>query len=117
VVRRSIKAALFSGLLFPGIGHIFLKHYRRGVILMVTALGATAVIVDAAVSQALTIVDRINSGEIADQTTAIAELANSSGDTASAVVNIAVIVISVCWLFGIVDACRLGMIQDKKDSR
>ena len=37
-MKRSSKAALLSGLIFPGIGHMVLKQYLRGSVLII--LGA-----------------------------------------------------------------------------
>ena len=73
-MMRSTKVALLSGLVFPGIGHMVLKQYLRGSVLMLSALIAFSVIVTRVFQRALTIVDRINSGDIPVETGAIAEL-------------------------------------------
>ncbi len=113
-MTRSIKAALLSGLIFPGIGHMVLKQYLRGSILMFSALIALSVIVTVTIQRALTIVDSINSGEIPVDTGVIAELvSNSTSGADSSRVNISVIVLGVCWLIGIIDSYRLGISQDK----
>jgi hypothetical protein len=44
-MTRSTKAALLSGLVFPGVGHMVLKRFLRGSILMLSALTALLVIV------------------------------------------------------------------------
>ena len=113
-MTRSMKAALLSGLIFPGIGHIVLKQYLRGSILMLSALVALSVIVTKAIEQALTIVDRINSGEIPVEAGAITELASipTSGPDAS-ILNIAALVIGAVWIIAVVDSYRLGIIQEK----
>jgi hypothetical protein len=73
-MKRSSKAALLSGLVFPGIGHMVLKKYLRGSVLMLSALVALSVIVTRVIQRALTIIDRINSGDISLETDAIAEM-------------------------------------------
>jgi len=111
---RSSKAALLSGLVFPGIGHIVLKLYLRGSVLMLFALVALSVIVTRIYQRALTIVDRINSGDIPVDTGAIAEIvSNSASGADSFIENIAVIVLVACWLIGIIDSYRLGVAQEK----
>ena len=113
-MTRSIKAALLSGLIFPGIGHMVLKQYSRGSVLMLSALVALSVIFTKAINQALTIVDGINSGEIPVEVEAITELAfmpNSGAD--DSILSIATVVVSVVWIIGIVDSYRLGIIQEK----
>jgi hypothetical protein len=113
-MKRSSKAALLSGLIFPGIGHIVLKQYLRGSVLMLFALVALSVIVTRIYQRALTIVDRINSGDIPVDTGAIAELvSNSTSGAESFIDNIAVIVLGACWLIGIIDSYRLGVALEK----
>ena len=111
-MKKSSKAALLSGLIFPGIGHIVLKQYLRGSVLMLFALIALSVIVTRIYQQALAIVDRINSGDIPVDTGAIAEMvANSTSGADSFMENIAVVVLGACWLIGIIDSYRLGVDQ------
>ena len=113
-MTRSIRAALLSGLIFPGIGHIVLKQYLRGSILMFSALIALSVIVTVAIQRALTIVDSINSGEIPVETGAITELVSNSISSAdNLVVNISLAVVGTCWLIGIIDSYRLGITREK----
>lgn len=113
-MKRSTKAVLLSGLVFPGIGHIVLKYYLRGSILMLSALVATAVIVTSVVKRALSIVDSINSGDIPPDMTAMAEMVSSSTSSADGFAeNAALIVLGVCWLIGIIDSYRVGVALEK----
>ncbi len=71
-------------------------------------------IVTKAIKQALTIIDRINSGEIPVETGTITELVfNSTGGADSSILNIAALVLGACWLIGIIDSYRLGLIEEK----
>ncbi len=91
-----------------------LKQYLRGTILMLSALIALSVFVTKAIKQALTIVDRINSDEIPVDAGAITELVSKSSSGADgSVLNIAALVVVACWLIGIIDSYRLGIIQEK----
>ena len=113
-MTKSTKAALLSGLVFPGIGHFVLKQYVRGSILMLVALIAMSAIVRIVFQQAQAIVDRVVSGEIPLETGAISELvANSSNDSDSLIPSISVIVFFACWLIGIIDSYRVGMALEK----
>lgn len=110
-MKDSTKAALLSGLVFPGIGHMMLKHYLRGTVLMFSSLIAFWLLVDGAYQSARTIVDGINSGDIALEANAILAAASASGaSTGSLLPAFASIVLLACWLFGIVDSYRLGAI-------
>ncbi len=114
-MSKASKAALLSGLVFPGAGHMLLQKYLRGSVLMIAALGASTVIIKNIVAQTLAVVDRINSGDIPADTGAIAEMvANSSSATDGFAANAAVIVLLACWLIGIVDAYRLGSAEDQR---
>lgn len=117
-MTQAIKAALLSGLIFPGAGHMALKQYRRGSVLMLGTLIALAVIIRTAVQQALAVVDRINIGEFAVDTGTIAELVSrSTSGVETATLNIATLVIVVCWVVGIVDSYRLGIVLQKNSVR
>jgi hypothetical protein len=114
-VKKSTKAALLSGLLFPGIGHLALKEYLRASILIVAAMAAVYVLTTAAVDQAMGVVDRINSGEVALDSQAISEaITASSAESDNRTANVSLFIFGACWLFGIVDSWRLGNAEDKK---
>lgn len=115
-MKKSIKAALLSGLVFPGLGHIALKYYLRGSILIIAALAALSVIVTVATRLALATVDRIERGEISADMTSLTDLATGSvGDSSSTIVNMAMIVLLVCWVAGIIDSYRVGRAMDNSE--
>ena len=49
---KSLKAALLSGLVLPGLGQFFLKRYKRGAALVLVVLGSMFVIISKALEQA-----------------------------------------------------------------
>lgn len=115
-MKKSTKAALISGLLFPGIGHLYLKAYLRGSALLATALVALSVVIRSAYQQAQSVVDQILSGDVSMESGAIAQAVSDSANTADSLVdNLAVIVFLVCWLVGIIDSYRLGARNKKSD--
>jgi len=90
-----------------------LKQYLRGSVLMLSALVAFSVIVTRLFQRALTIVDRINSGDIPVETGAIAEMvSNSTSGADNLIQNILGIVLGACWLIGIIDSYRLGIAKE-----
>ncbi|MGB5624659.1 MAG: hypothetical protein WBM61_02925 [Woeseiaceae bacterium] len=116
-MTKPTKAALLSGLVFPGIGHVFLKHYLRGSILMLPALVALSVIVKVTFQQAQAIVNRVVSGEVPLETAAISKLvAEYSSDSDSLMSSISVFVFVACWLIGIIDSYRIGAALEKQNS-
>jgi hypothetical protein len=113
-VKKSTKAALLSGLVFPGLGHFVLKQHLRGSILMVASIAALWILVKIAFDRALTIVNQINTGDIPLDTGAIMEAAADSGASpASFAQNVSYLVLVACWLFAIIDSYRLGVVQEK----
>lgn len=104
---------MLAGLVFPGLGHIFLKQYLRGSILVLIALATASVIIRFAVRQAQVIVDGVVSGDISVDSGAMTELlsATSSGSDSTAV-TVSTIIFAACWLIGIVDSYRVGVALD-----
>ena len=82
--------------------------------LMLIALIALSVILTTVIRQALTIVDRINSGEIPIEVGAITELVSKSVSGAEgSIINFATLVVVTCWLIGIIDSYRLGIVPEQ----
>ncbi|MFC1693087.1 hypothetical protein ACFL1R_06245 [Candidatus Latescibacterota bacterium] len=112
-MSNSLKAALLSGLVFPGLGYIFLKLRKRGFALMLAVLVGLLVIVVNVVQQALTVLEKIEleSGLI-DMSTIhnVATQAYSSFD--SPIFKLVLLFIIHCWVFGVVDAYRIGKRKD-----
>jgi hypothetical protein len=108
-MSKALKGALLSGLVFPGFGQVILKHYKRGVILMLTVLASLSVVVAKAVQQALAILDQIKSeGGVISMST-ISKAANQASTTSdSRMINLVLVFIVLCWIIGIVDAYRIG---------
>ena len=113
-MKRSSKAALLSGLTFPGIGHVFLKNYLRGSVLTFVALAALLTIAIRTYQRAIIVVDQMNSGDIPVDTAAVADMvANSTSAAGTFVENIAVTTLVACWLIGIIDSYRIGAAQER----
>ena len=115
-MKKPSKAALLSGLIFPGIGHIFLKEYFRGSILVVVSLASLSVVIASAYQRALLVVDRILSGDVAMEAGGIAQaVSNATNATDNLVENVAFVLLAACWLAGIIDSYRLGALQEKSE--
>ncbi len=112
-MKNSVKGALFSGLIFPGLGQIVLKRYRRGAIIVTTVLVAIAVFVMKAVAISLMIVEEMRSEsgtvDMSDISAAATQAAASSAYTA---LNILLLFVILCWISGTIDAYRIGRKMD-----
>jgi hypothetical protein len=112
-MKRSTKAALLSGLVFPGLGHMYLKRYIHGIILSVGAASAIYFIVSAVVATALEITEKIESGGIPLDMRAITDLVSQQTSAAEQPTNLAMIALVVCWVIGVADSYRQGRAYEK----
>ena len=112
-MNNSLKGAFLSGLVFPGLGQIVLKHYKRGVVLMLTVLVSLSVIVIEAVQKAFTILEKIESeGGTIDMNTISNAATQASTTSDSLILGSALFLILFCWIIGAVDAFRIGKKKD-----
>jgi hypothetical protein len=108
-MNRPIKAALLSALVFPGVGHFFLRKYISGGILTGTAGVALYILVSTAVARAVQITDKIQRGEVELDVAVIMELvANNPAGSEGQILNIATTALLLSWVIGIVDSYRVG---------
>ena len=115
-MNNALKGGLLSGLGFPGLGQLALKHYKRGFVLMVTVFAGMAVIVVKTLRQALTILEKIQSeGGIIDMSTISNAATQATLSTDSLIVNSLWLLIIICWIFGVVDAYRIGKKKDLEE--
>ena len=113
-MKNSVKGALLSGLLFPGLGQIVLKHYARGIALMLVVMAALYVMVVTAIQQAYAILDSIEAdGGVPDSDAISQAAAQAAAASDSPVIGVASLLIIVCWIVGIIDAYRIGKQQDQ----
>ena len=112
-MNNSLKGAFLSGLIFPGLGQVILKHYKRGAVLMLTVLVSLSVIVIKAVQQAFAILEKIQSEGEAISMSTISNAATQAATTSrSLIFNLVLLLIIFCWIIGVVDAYRIGKKKD-----
>jgi TM2 domain-containing membrane protein YozV len=118
-MKTAIKAALLSGVVFPGLGQIYLKRYKRGLVILILVLLGFVIIIRTVIVSALESLKEIQSGGgIADMET-ISNLARIDSAHSGINLNFILLLVSCCWLFSAVDAYRIGKrslpgIDDKK---
>lgn len=116
VLKKSTKAALLSALVFPGVGHVYLKKYTAGVSLAGVSFAAIYYLVAKAVETAFEITGKIQSGDVPLDIGAITELVSQQSSGADAQMqNLATTALVICWLIGIVDSYRAGRVREKSD--
>ena len=112
-MNNSLKGAFLSGLIFPGLGQIVLKHYKRGAVIMLTVLVSLSVVVVKAVQHALAILEKIESEGGAISMSTISNAATQASTTSGSLIfNLVLLLVALCWIIGIVDAYRIGKKKD-----
>jgi len=108
-MSNSLKGALLSGLVFPGLGQVVLKRYKRGVVIMLAVLASMTVIVVKAVQNALAILEKLEREGGAIDMTAITNAATqASTGSGNLIINLLLLLVFVSWIIGVVDAYRIG---------
>lgn len=112
-MNNSLKGAFLSGLVFPGLGQLALKHYKRGAVIIIAVLISLSIVVAEAVQKALAILGevQIEGGEIS--ISSISEAASRASTTSGSLVfNLALSLVILLWIIGAVDAYRIGKKKD-----
>jgi flagellar biosynthesis protein FliQ len=113
-MKKSLKGALLSGLLFPGVGELWLKHPVRGIALLAGVAVSLAVIVTKIGQQALAMLEKMEAEGGAVDLVAIVNLAHATSYD-DPTVKIASFALVVCWIVSIIDAYYLGSKKDLAD--
>jgi TM2 domain-containing membrane protein YozV len=116
-MKKSIKGALLSGLVFPGVGQMVLNHYRRGIAWIIGVIGGLIIIIVKAEQIAVGILRKIESEGGAIDSKTISDAANTavmSSDTQ--LIKIAFFFIIFCWIISIIDAYRIGKQMDQEET-
>ena len=115
-MKKSTKAVLLSAFLFPGVGHIYLKKYISGVVLVGASIAAISYLVSKAVERAFQIAEKIQAGGVPLDVEAITEMISRHSSGADLqLLNIATYALVICWLVGIVDSFRVGGVENNAD--
>jgi hypothetical protein len=109
MMNNSIKGALLSGLVYPGLGQVVLKHYKRGIMLIFAASISLMVITVTAVQQALIILEKIESASgIIDMDRILDAVSQASNSSDSQIYNSMLALLILCWIIWIVDGYMIG---------
>jgi hypothetical protein len=112
-MKKSLKAALLSGLVFPGLGQFWLKHAWRGIAQLLAASASLAVIVTKVAQQAFAILEKVESEGGAVDLVAIVNAAHATS-TDNVVIWWATVAMFVSWLVSVIDAYLLGSKEDQR---
>ena len=115
-MNNSLKGAFLSGLIFPGLGQVVLKHYKSGAVIMLTVSVSLSILVVKAVQHALAILEKIESeGGAIDMSTILNATIQASTTSESLIFKLLLLLIIFCCIIGVVDAYRIGRKKDLED--
>jgi TM2 domain-containing membrane protein YozV len=118
MMKKSLKGVLLSGLVFPGYGQFVMKHYIRGIALMLMCLTGL-VVIGVKVRQQISIVfEKIEYGDGAIDMSEILNAVNLAGTASGDVIyRFASLLLLFCWIIGIIDAYRIGRKKDLEEQQ
>ena len=114
-MKNATKGALFSGLVFPGLGQIVLKRKMRGWMIVLIVVTSLYFLVTKIVETALAIVDDVQSqGGIIDVSELAATATQLTSNSTELTLNFLFLLIIFCWIASSIDAYRIGKQMDHK---
>ncbi|WP_296001365.1 hypothetical protein [Rugamonas sp.] len=105
--KNTIKAALMSALLFPGLGHLALKRGRRGCVFLLPCALAVLYVLRHVLQLVTTLADEINAGTLQLDPQLISDRVDATVNALPGM-NVALVVCVLCWAGSIADAFWLG---------
>lgn len=113
-MKKSVEAALYSGLLFPGSGHFILKRVQRGLIFFIPSFAGLLYLVNDAINKASNIADQIIQGSVSLDPNSLSNLITAqSSDAELLAMQVLTWTLGIIWVAGIIDAYRLGKKLDQ----
>jgi hypothetical protein len=117
-MKKPMKVALLSGLVFPGIGHFVLKKYYRAFTFALSFAVLLSIYINDVFYKTQLIVEKIQQGKIALNANAISQaIENLSIGYNSEQLNLLGYVLLSIWLLAIVDAYRVAVPLAKVETK
>ncbi|GFO59834.1 hypothetical protein GMST_21590 [Geomonas silvestris] len=115
-MKNSLKGALLSGLIFPGLGQFWLKRRVWGTVLLLSTLGTLAVISLKLTERAYRLVEQAEAEGGQVDLVAVAKTVQAAS-YADPQVRISWLVLLAVWLVGVLHAFWEGMKLDRDGKR
>jgi len=116
MTNNSLKGAILSGLVFPGLGQIFLKHHKRGIALILTVSLSMVVIIVKSVQLSLDMLEQIMlKGGVINMKTISYTATEALRSSDSLISKLSFLLMALCWIVGIIDAYITGRKKDIKE--
>jgi hypothetical protein len=117
-MNNAMKGLMLSGMVFPGLGQVVLKRYKRGIALMLAVLACLVMLTVEAIERALVILEKIEAtGEIIDLAQITDAATQATTSSANWILNGIFLLIVLIWIAGSVDAYRIGKQKDQLEHK
>lgn len=114
-MKNSLKGALLSGLVFPGLGQVVLRHYRRGIAFILMLSIILLAIVVKAIQQAFPILEKIEAqGGVLSGNTIRNAVTQASIPSESLTLKVLLFLLTFGWIIAVVDGYRVGKKKDRE---
>lgn len=105
----ALKAALLSGLVWPGLGQAVLGRRRRAAVFALATLGCLVALVVLLVRLSLRVLGDVQvSGGAIDTATVTAAVHEAAAEGATLGFRAALVLLALIWIAGVVDGWRCG---------
>jgi hypothetical protein len=107
-MKKPLKAALFSALIFPGAGQLLLKKYISATYFAAFFGVGLYLLFSNLFARAQDIIDKVQRGEMSADLATITEIVHQQSTIATGSLSPALIILLIAWLVSIVEAYRVG---------
>jgi TM2 domain-containing membrane protein YozV len=115
-MKKSFTAILLSALVYPGVGHFFLKKTYRGILFSGIASICLYFLLLKVVVLSQEVANKILNGEIEPDLVSISEtILNLLDESGVHQLNTVTLILILCWLIALVDSYRLGRKSDSEN--
>lgn len=112
-MKKPLKAALFSALIFPGAGQLLLKKYLSAIYFAAFASVGLYLLFSKLFARVQVILEQVQSGEISADIAAIMAAVHQQTASATESLSPALVILMVAWLVSVVEAYRVGAKNDR----
>ncbi len=108
-MNQSTKAALLSGLIFPGVGQISVGHIKRGWFIIAVVCLYLYLIISEIIHKMYSAIAEMQESGAAMDTEAVSKMTSDvMSFSANTYLNVVLILLIVTWIVSVIDAYILG---------
>jgi len=106
-MKKPFKAILVSALVYPGLGHIFLKYYTQGLLIIASFSLPLWFIISDVITKTNQVIAEVQNGQVPLDAVAISDAISHSSGTDMQTLSIYSYVMLAVWVIAIVDIYRI----------